>query len=59
MLKIMDNDVPDGEYPLDDENYSVTVVKQGDYFDVKLYRAVVTEYTKEGFVQIDRKYPTK
>ena len=53
MLQIMDNDVPCGEHQLKDENYSVLVVKRETDFDVKLFRASITDYTRERVVCIE------
>ncbi|CAB4023282.1 Hypothetical predicted protein [Paramuricea clavata] len=53
MLQKMDNDVPCGEHPLKDENYSVLVVKRETDFDVKLFRASFTDYTRERVVCIE------
>ena len=50
MLRIMDNDVQCGEYSLKDDKYSVLVVKRETDFDVKLIRASITEYNREGVV---------
>ena len=55
MLHIMDNSIESGEYALTDVVYSVIVVKRETDFDVKLFRASITGYTKEGAVRIDRK----
>lgn len=46
MLNILD-DVGHCEYSLKDDKYSVMVVKRENDFDIKLYRAVMTENTGE------------
>jgi hypothetical protein len=53
MLQIMDKSVPCGEHQLKDENYSVLVVKRETDFDVKLFRASITDYTRERVVCIE------
>ena len=55
MLHIMDDDIQECECSLKDEKYAVTVVKRENDFDIKLYRAVMTEYTEEDLVCTEQK----
>ena len=48
MLQIHEDHVRCGEHFLKDDVYAVTVVKRETDFDLKLFRASITEYRRDG-----------
>ena len=44
MLQLMNDDVPCGEFAVQDNNYSVVVMKRENEFDVRLFQGIIKGY---------------
>ena len=53
MLQMMNDEVQCGEYSMEDDRYSVVVVKRETDFDIKLFSARITNYARENLVRIE------
>ncbi|XP_028410877.1 uncharacterized protein LOC114533543 [Dendronephthya gigantea] len=45
MLQLMDNDFPCGEFAMEDNNYSIVVLKRENEFDIRLFQGIIKGYT--------------